>query len=72
MKQKIMGEGITPKCEYCRFGKISADQTAILCPRKGVTEMDDVCKKFKYDPCKRSPHPAAQLQQFSAEDFSLE
>ena len=72
MKQKVMGENIAPKCAYCRFGALTADKTAVLCPRRGVTPTDDACKKFRYDPCKREPRPAAPLQQFSAEDFSLD
>ena len=72
MKQKILGENITPKCEYCRFGTPTADKTAVLCRRRGVTEKEDACKKFRYDACKRAPRPAAPKQQFSAEDFSLD
>ena len=71
MRKKILGK-IEPKCEYCKLGTISADNTSVLCPKKGVLNKDFFCKKFKYDPLKRIPKESApELMKFSPEDFSL-
>ncbi len=71
MKKKIIGN-VEAKCEYCRHGKLAADNTNILCPKMGVISKDFSCKKFTYDPLKRVPAKAApQLMQFSKEDFEI-
>ncbi len=69
MKRKLLGN-ITPKCEYCKFGKLSAEDT-ILCSKKGVLQKDDYCKKFSYDVLKRVPEKKAELPVYSKEDFEL-
>lgn len=70
MKKKIIGN-VEPKCEYCKFGIEGADKKSILCPKKGVLDKDDHCKKFEYDPLKRVPRKAPTLMEFSEEDFEL-
>lgn len=69
MKRKLTGD-VTPKCEYCKHGRPSAENT-ILCNKKGVLEKDFSCKKFSYDPLKRIPEKKAVLPEFSKEDFEL-
>ena len=71
MNRKIIGS-IEPKCEYCKIGKISADNNKVLCPKKGVMNKDFFCKKFRYDPLKRVPEEKMpELMKFTPEDFSL-
>lgn len=69
MKRKVLGN-ITPKCEYCKFGNASGDNT-ILCIKKGILDKDSSCKKFSYDPLKRVPEKKAELPEYSASDFEL-
>lgn len=70
MKNKILGD-VTPKCEYCKFGKLAADGKSVLCPKKGILDKEECCKKFAYDPLKRVPQKAPELTEFKKEDFEL-
>ena len=60
------------ECRYCEHGQLSFDETAVLCEKKGIVLPDGLCRKYVYDPLKRTPmvqkNPAAN---FSKEDFSL-
>lgn len=55
------------RCENCEFFIESKGEN--LC---SVRETEKDCKKFKYDVFKRKPRRSPQLNQFSAEDFSIE
>lgn len=70
MKKKIIGN-VEPRCEYCKHGKLGADNKTILCLKKGVQGKDDLCKKFSYDPLKRVPKKMPNLGTYSKEDFEL-
>ena len=71
MSKKITGN-IEAKCEYCKYGKLAADNTNILCPKMGVIDKDSSCRKFSYDPLKRIPEKSApSLMQFDKKDFEL-
>lgn len=71
MAKKLYGKDIEPKCAYCAFGESTQDEKTVLCQKKGISEPDGACKKFKYDPLKRSPRKKPQLPEYCAEDFSL-
>lgn len=63
---------IDRSCVYCVHGaKIGEDH--ILCARKGLRSVEDQCRKFKYDPCKRIPPKARALDfsKYDQDDFSL-
>ena len=63
---------IDRSCSYCSFGT-KIDDSTILCMKRGVVSVDNRCRKFTYDPCKRVP-PRAKAPDFSkynSKDFSL-
>jgi len=63
---------IERSCTYCVYGtNIGDDQ--ILCSKKGLRTMEDKCRKFTYDPCKRIPSKpkALDFSKYDSEDFSL-
>ncbi len=63
---------IPRSCSYCACGTvISNDQ--VLCTKYGVVSMYYKCRKFTYDPCKRTPVKAKAMDfnKYNAEDFSL-
>lgn len=63
---------IERSCSYCQHG-VYLENGIILCSKKGIKTVDDKCRKFRYDPCKRIP-PKAKAMDFSRydnEDFSL-
>jgi len=63
---------IERSCAYCQYGTKLDDET-ILCAKKGMKALDEKCRKFKYDPCKRIPVKARALDfsKYEQDDFSL-
>ena len=59
-------------CLCCEHGAILNDEE-ILCAKRGIVPVDNACRKFKYDPCKRIPAKpkALDFSKYSPEDFSL-
>lgn len=59
-------------CEYCTFGTTLQDGLT-LCSKRGIRQLDEPCRSFKYDPCKRIPpkNITLDLSQYNKEDFSL-
>lgn len=70
MSDKIFGD-VEPKCAYCEHGQIASNSTQVLCIKRGIFDLSYSCRKFKYDPLKKIPQETPELQQYSAEDFSL-
>lgn len=63
---------IERSCSYCQYGAY-LENGKILCAKKGCKTVDDSCRRFKYDPCKRIP-PKVKALDFSIydhEDYSL-
>ncbi len=48
-------KNITPKCDYCAFGKRAKDGNKVLCEKKGLVDCGYSCNKFNYSPLKRIP-----------------
>ncbi|MBC5787180.1 MULTISPECIES: hypothetical protein [Clostridiaceae] len=71
MFEKFFRGNIPPACEYCEYGKPTADHQMILCGRNGVVSPFFKCRKFKYDPLKRVPKVLPPLDGYSEKDFSL-
>lgn len=63
---------IERSCAYCVHGA-HLENGQILCAKKGMKTIDDQCRKFKYDPCKRMPVKAKALDfsKYDNEDYSL-
>ena len=74
MKKKLLGSNIEPKCRYCRFGTRVVESDTVLCPKKGVMDKNEYCKKFRYDALKRKPQTQAptEVLTFTESDFSLD
>ena len=59
-------------CNLCEYGHFDSEKKGFMCMLKGeVTNEDDSCKKFRYDPLKRTPDTVKLRSDFSEEDFSL-
>ncbi|MCM1363814.1 MAG: hypothetical protein NC122_06095 [Faecalibacterium sp.] len=72
MRQKLLNDkDYVPGCALCKNGHVPKDNSVILCKYKGITNPDDSCKKFKYDPLKRVPTKIKISTDFSEEDFKL-
>ena len=73
MKNQEYIQSEYPKCcRVCEKGKLSFDASSVLCPKMGIMDPDDCCKKFIYDPLKRVPHQKKNpVSDFTSEDFTL-
>ncbi len=70
-KKKLFGNHIEPSCETCALGTLSSDGESVLCRHAGAPSKHYSCKRFRYDPLKRTPHREPTLLTFNASDFSL-
>lgn len=63
---------IPHSCCYCAHGTIVSEDE-VLCTKRGVVLTHNKCRKFLYDPCKRTPVKAKPLDfsKYNQEDFSL-
>lgn len=63
---------IPRSCAYCTHG-VCLEEDQVLCAKKGLRTLEDSCRKFRYDPCKRIPGKmkAPDFSKFRGEDFSL-
>lgn len=68
---KIFNKKITPYCKYCIRGSLCKGTDTIICIKKGVTDINDSCRHFKYDPLKRVPLTPKAENNFTTEDFKL-
>ena len=68
--KKLFGNNITPNCEYCELAQYSGGK--FICTKNKVL-VNNKCRKFKYDPCKRIPAKMKVLnfQKYEDVDFSL-
>lgn len=70
--KKVFGKDIGPSCEYCANGTLLCDDESIVCKKYGYAKRKYDCKKFVYDPLKRTPKSAEFLSDFDDSDFSIE
>lgn len=52
---KYFDKKITPKCDYCQYGKRSNAGNKIICEKKGLVDPNYSCSNFGYSPLKRIP-----------------
>ena len=68
----LFRKDIEPRCLYCAKGAaIGPEQVA--CMHQGIVPAGHHCRRFVYDPLKRTPpEPAApDFSKYKDEDFSL-
>lgn len=69
----LFNKKIEPSCMYCRFGHdIGKDQ--IMCEKKGIMDSMSACRRFKYDPLKRTPELRVHISSsnLTEDDFKLD
>ena len=68
----LFRKNIDPRCAYCQRGQM-INEREVACVKKGIVQMEDHCRAFKYDPLTRvPPRPAAlNTSKLSEADFSL-
>ena len=69
----LFRKDMKPNCAYCVYG-CAVSETECACERKGiVTNPNSACRRFRYDPLKRTPERPASFDGsgLSEEDFRL-
>ena len=68
----LFRKNIEKSCDYCIHGT-ALDEETVLCIKKGVVKRDGKCRKFSYDPCKRTPvkAKAPNFEKYKEQDYSL-
>ena len=68
----LFRKNIEPHCAYCQRGH-QINEREVACVKRGIVQMEDHCRSFKYDPLKRvPPRPAAlDTEKLKEADFSL-
>lgn len=69
---KVFGKGIGQNCEYCKNGTLLCDGEGVVCNKYGFVKRKYDCRKFVYDPLKRTPKSVELSTDFDASDFSIE
>lgn len=68
----LFKKDIDPMCIYCAHGT-ALSQQQVACPKKGVQLSTNSCRRFRYDPLRRTP-PRPRKADFSyinPDDFIL-
>ena len=42
-------------CKFCEHAGTLSDPDSMLCDRSGVVDASHCCRRFRYDPLKRTP-----------------
>lgn len=68
-KNKLFGNDIETNCRYCENS--SDFDGADVCKLGRYLEPDGTCKKFVYDPLKRTPINLPPLKSYNEDEFKL-
>lgn len=71
MAKSPFNKKLDKHCEYCVYGAALQFDNQIICKKRGVTEKDDKCRSYKYDPLKRIPKQVKIGKDYTDEDFKL-
>ncbi len=68
----LFQKDIEPRCAYCKRGA-NLDEEQVMCMKKGIVSAAGACRKFKYDPLKRTPPKpvSVDFSHLKEEDFVL-
>ncbi|MDR2591095.1 MAG: hypothetical protein LBC71_08950 [Oscillospiraceae bacterium] len=68
----LFNKKIEPSCSYCVFG-VNIGQNEIACKKRGIMSVEGDCNAFAYEPTKREPEFAGNLntKNLSKEDFII-
>ncbi len=71
MKSKFFKNKVEPSCAYCKFGRVDSNEEKVFCQKKGITNVNDFCKAFSYDPLKRVPKAIVFSTDLTEKDFEI-
>lgn len=62
---------LTRVCEYCEYARIICDDANVLCSHRGVVAKEYRCRRFSYDPLKRTPTPPQSFNIPDAKELQI-
>lgn len=70
---KLFRKDIDPHCAYCGRGQ-QINEREVACVKRGIVQVEDHCRAFRYDPLKRVPPRPVSLdvETLKESDFSLQ
>ncbi len=71
-KHPLFGKHEEPRCETCAQGQLSPDKQSVLCRYSGSAPLDHHCRRYTYDPLRRTPRRAKKPETPDAKAFSLD
>lgn len=68
----LFKKDIEPCCAYCKRGA-ALDEEQVMCIKKGIVSSAGSCRRFQYDPLKRTPPKpiTVDFSHLKEEDFIL-
>ena len=68
----VFRKDMEPRCGYCSYGS-PAEEGTVICRKRGIVLESDACRKFKYDPLRRTPPKPLQADftKYDERDYSL-
>ena len=69
---KLFRKDMDPRCAYCEHGS-RLNEREVMCVKQGVMPVEGHCRRFRYDPLKRTPPRPATLdtEHLKEKDFSI-
>ena len=69
---KLFRKDMDPRCAYCEYGS-QLNEREVMCVKQGVMPVEGHCRRFRYDPLKRTPPRPATLdtEHLKEKDFSI-
>ena len=69
--KSLFNKKIPASCSWCIHSNKSLFTDDIFCIKHGVLNKHDACRKYKYDPLKRTPKKIKPSDGYSPDDFKL-
>ncbi len=68
----LFRKDLEPRCAYCAHAAV-AGENKMACRKQGIIPPAYSCRKFSYDPLKRTPPKplAPNFKKYDKKDFSL-
>ena len=68
----LFRKSIEPRCAYCQ-SSAPGEPGTVICTRKGVVEEGYHCRKFRYNPLRRTPPKPVNpdFSKYDDRDYSL-
>ena len=70
MRKSRVDDKIEKVCAFCEYGTLlpadAQGNTFVLCTKNGMVKDTSVCRKFSYDPLKRTPGTNKRMPQMEA------